>query len=272
MGRRHCVLAVHAHPDDESSKGAATMAMYAARGIRTVLVTCTGGEAGDVLNSSAGEIADLVATRRLELEEAVHIIGYESTHLLGYQDSGMDGAAEGGFATADLEGVVQRLVSVFRAERPDVVVTYDAAYAAGHPDHLRCHEAALLAFERAASRFEPGPTKLYGTRTHSPSRLLAMHQWLLAHDLASPYADALSAVSGNPTTTKVEVSGYLSVARRALQAHRSQVRPDEPWFFAVPLEALCEIYPWEDYELLRSRVSVAAEDGGVATDLFSGVN
>ena len=89
---RLCVLSVHAHPDDEASKGAATIARYHAEGVHTVLVTCTGGEAGEILNPDADTPeaqADLGAVRMRELEDAVRIIGYDSLHLLGYRDSGM---------------------------------------------------------------------------------------------------------------------------------------------------------------------------------------
>src|SRR3954468_189650 len=83
---RLCVLSVHAHPDDEASKGAATIARYHAEGVHTVLVTCTGGEAGDILNPAADTAeaqADLGAVRRRELEDAVRIIGYDASYLLG---------------------------------------------------------------------------------------------------------------------------------------------------------------------------------------------
>src|SRR2546423_15238839 len=87
-----CLLQVPAHPDDEASKGSGTTAKYAAEGVRNVLVTCTGGEAGDILNPAADTPdvrADLPAVRIKELHESVAILGYDSLHLLGYQDSGM---------------------------------------------------------------------------------------------------------------------------------------------------------------------------------------
>src|SRR5487761_800137 len=92
MSDRRCLLTVHAHPDDESSKGAGTVARYHAEGTYTVLVTCTGGEEGEVLNPAMDlpEIhADIAAVRQRELEEAVRIIGYDELVMLGYRDSGM---------------------------------------------------------------------------------------------------------------------------------------------------------------------------------------
>src|SRR5512132_2355216 len=87
-----CLLTVHAHPDDEASKGAGTVARYHAEGVHTVLVTCTGGEAGDILNPAMDREdvkADLPAIRRRELDRSVEIIGYDELVLLGYRDSGM---------------------------------------------------------------------------------------------------------------------------------------------------------------------------------------
>jgi mycothiol S-conjugate amidase len=79
--RRACLLSVHAHPDDESSKSAGAVARYAAEGVRCVLVSCTGGEAGD--NRLGAETGDVAAVRAAELRNAVRILGYEATHLLG---------------------------------------------------------------------------------------------------------------------------------------------------------------------------------------------
>ncbi|MGY9075612.1 MAG: PIG-L family deacetylase, partial [Acidimicrobiales bacterium] len=87
-----CILTVHAHPDDEASKGAGTIARYNSEGIRTVLVCCTGGEEGDILNPAMDRpevIENLQAVRRAELDAAAEAIGYDQVHMLGYRDSGM---------------------------------------------------------------------------------------------------------------------------------------------------------------------------------------
>jgi mycothiol S-conjugate amidase len=245
------LLAVHAHPDDESSKGAGTIARYTAQGIRCVLVSCTGGEAGEMRDLEA-PTGDVGAVRADELRRAVEILGYEATHLLGYRDSGVDGAEPDGFATRDPNLIVSQLVSVFRREEPDVVVTYDPGYAAGHPDHLRSYEAAYAAFDAAGGA--GGPSKLYGCRTHSPGRLRAMHDWLTSTGGDSPYERALAADPVDATITRIDIADYLPIARRALLVHRSQVSADDPWFFSVPVDVMRRIHPFEDYVLLRSRV------------------
>ena len=182
------VLSVHAHPDDEASKGAATMARYGAEGVRTVLVTCTGGEAGDILNPEADseEVrADLAAVRRRELDDAVRIIGFDALYLLGYRDSGMPdteaNAHPDNFANADLDEAVGRLVEIIRSERPQVLIGYGRDRVYAHPDHVRVHEITVLAFERAGDPDwypELGapwqPLKLYYTSGFTRERISSM--------------------------------------------------------------------------------------------------
>ena len=152
-----CLLSIHAHPDDEASKGASTVAKYKTEGVRAVLVTCTGGEEGDILNPvmDLPEIrADLAAVRKRELEVASALIGYDEVVLLGYRDSGMPdseaNARPEAFANADLDEAVARLVEIIRRECPQVILTYgDDQQGYPHPDHLRVHDISLPAFERA---------------------------------------------------------------------------------------------------------------------------
>jgi mycothiol S-conjugate amidase len=271
-----CLLAVHAHPDDESSKGAATAARYAAEGVRTVLVTCTGGEAGELREPSLADVVrarGLAAVRRAELAAATALLGYASTYELGYRDSGTGSPEPGTFAAAEVEEVSERLVEILRAERADVVVSYAEAYARRHPDHWQCHRATVRAFAAAAT---PSwrPSKLYLTRTHSSAKVRAMHDWLLAQGRASPYERLLvgpAAGGRDPTTTRIHVADHLAAARAALRAHRSQVPADDPWFFSVPTEVMAALYPWEDFELAVSTVPMVVDESGYEADLFSGL-
>jgi mycothiol S-conjugate amidase len=152
------LMTVHAHPDDEASKGPATVARYHAEGVHTVLVTCTGGEEGDILNPAMdqpGVKERIAAIRRSELEAAAAIIGYDEVVMLGYRDSGMpDSEANAdprSFAQAPLEEAVGRLVAVIRRTCPQVIVTYPREQKGyPHPDHLRVNEISELAFDAAA--------------------------------------------------------------------------------------------------------------------------
>jgi mycothiol S-conjugate amidase len=283
-----CVLSVHAHPDDEASKGAATMARYGAEGVRTVLVTCTGGEAGEILNPAAESDearTDLAGVRRRELDESVRIIGYDALHLLGYRDSGMAGTESNAhpdtFANANLDDAVGRLVAIVREERPQVIVGYARDRVYVHPDHLRVHEISVLAFERAGDPAwyldagEPWtPAKLYFSSGFTRARIQSMHDWFVARGEESPFTQWIErmeteAPEEDPTTTRIDVADYLVVGREALLAHATQVAPDS-FFFRVPLEVAREMYPWEDYTLAQSRVD-APRDGEYESDLFAGI-
>src|SRR5918995_1797929 len=171
-----CLMTVHAHPDDEASKGPGTIARYHAEGVRTVLVTCTGGEAGDILNPAMDrpEVrADLPAVRMRELARAAEVIGYDVVELLGYRDSGMPDMPENAhpeaFANAELDEAIGRLVAVIRRERPQVVITYGEDQSV-YP--LLAHETQID--PESPFWFAPRATRASGstptTTTSSPAR------------------------------------------------------------------------------------------------------
>jgi mycothiol S-conjugate amidase len=283
---RLCLLTVHAHPDDEASKGAGTVARYSDDGVRTVLVTCTGGEAGDILNPAADEPhvrADLGAVRRSELEESARILGYSALHLLGYRDSGMPGTDANNhsdsFAAADFDEAVGRLVRIIREERPQVVVTYGEDHSGyPHPDHIRVHDISVAAFDAAGDpdRYpEAGlpwqPLKLYYNHW-SRARLVALHQAHLDRGEESPYARWLerSEPEKGPPTTRIDVSDQLPRRRAALLAHRTQIDPESFWM-RLPDEVVRQVFPWEEFTLARSLVDNGVPPGDLEDDLFAGL-
>lgn len=243
------VMFVHAHPDDETTKAGGTSAWLAARGARTVLVCCTDGAAGDVTDHALLQGRPLASVRADELAASVAILGFDAVHQLGFADSGSDGEVVGGFASVPIGEPVERLTALIELEQPDVVVTYDPVYAVAHPDHLRCHDITALAFARAAT-VPHGPRKLYGTRTYSRERLQMTDTWLREHGRRSPYRKAIDNTAPENFTTRVHVGEHLLTARQALREHRTQVPHDHPWFYSVPDEALRDVYPWEEFELL----------------------
>jgi mycothiol S-conjugate amidase len=286
VGDRLALLAVHAHPDDEASKGAATVSKYVAEGVHAVLVTCTGGEAGDILNPAVDtpEIrARLNEVRMEELRNSVGAIGYDRLHLLGYHDSGMPDTEHNdrpdNFANADDDEVVGRLVALIRAERPQVVITYDEGRFYKHPDHLKVHEVSVAAFDAAGDpdRYpEAGPpwqpAKLYYTG-FSRRRVEILHHAYLERGEESPFGQWLEG-DGFPDdddrfTTFVDVGERLAVRRAALLAHRTQIDPESHWM-RLPDEALREIVPWEEFILARSLVDTGVAPGDVEDDLFAG--
>jgi mycothiol S-conjugate amidase len=282
------LMAVHAHPDDESSKGAATMAKYVAEGAHVLVVTCTGGERGSVLNPKLDrpEIwRDMATIRRAEMAAAREILGVDHTWL-GFVDSGLPEGdpppplPEGCFALQDVQVAAAPLVGLMRRFRPHVVITYDERGGYPHPDHIMCHKVSVAAFdaagdpERYPEQGEPWqPRKLYYHASFNKARVLALHEAMLAADLESPYTDWLKRWEadgiddrGHLVTTRVECAEYFPVRDEALRAHATQVDPDGFWFH-VPMEMQQRVWPTEDYELVRSLVdSQVPED-----DLFAGI-
>jgi mycothiol S-conjugate amidase len=281
------LMAVHAHPDDESSKGAATMAKYVAQGHEVMVVTCTGGERGDILNPAMDRpeiTADISAVRRQEMARAAEILGIQH-RWLGFVDSGLPEGdplpplPEGCFALVPLEESVPPLVEAIREFKPHVIVTYDENGGYPHPDHIRCHEVSVAAFDAAGDpdlhpdAGEPWtPLKLYYSHGFSRTRLVAMHEALLARGLESPYGEWLENWKpergdiSHRVTSRVECADYFETRDAALLAHATQIDPNSRWF-AVPLDVQREVWPFEEYELVRSLVdSTLPED-----DLFSGI-
>ncbi|HEY4454157.1 MAG TPA: mycothiol conjugate amidase Mca [Pseudonocardiaceae bacterium] len=287
MAEKLRLMTVHAHPDDESSKGAATLAKYVAEGHEVMVVTCTGGERGSILNPAMdqpGVAENMAAIRREEMAEAARILGVEH-RWLGYVDSGLPEGdpkpplPEGCFALVPLEESAGTLVEIVREFRPHVLITYDENGGYPHPDHIRCHEVSVAAFdaagdpERYPDRGEPWqPLKLYYGHGFSRAKILKIHEALLARGLESPYEEWLANWNSDRpdindrVTTRVECAEYFDVRNRALLAHRTQIDPNSRWFALDP-EFERELWPHEDYELARSLVDTTLPEN----DLFTGI-
>ena len=283
------LMAVHAHPDDESSKGAATMARYVDEGVDVLVVTCTGGERGSILNpalQNRPEIeADIARIRRAEMDRAREILGVRQ-HWLGFVDSGLPEGdplpplPQGCFALTTVEEGTERLVREIRAFRPHVITTYDENGGYPHPDHIRCHEISVAAFDAAADpdafagAGEPWqPLKLYYDVGFSFERFEALHAALVARGIDSPFEERRKAFEERAQkrrppkiTTRVNVADWFGRRDAALLAHATQVDPNG-WFFAVPLDIQREAWPTEDFELARSLVDSSLPED----DLFAGI-
>ena len=280
------LMHVHAHPDDESSKGAASTARYVTEGAEVHVVTCTGGERGSILNPKMERpeiLANITEVRRQEMERARDILGI-TQHWLGFVDSGWpDGdpkppLPEGCFGLAPLEESVEALVRIVRAVRPHVMTTYDERGGYPHPDHIRCHEVSVAAFEAAGDpeRFpdagEPWqPLKLYYHHSFNRPRMQALHDAMQQHGLESPWEERLKDWKPEPEwdariTTRVVCDRWFGVRDQALLAHATQIDPDGFWF-AIPRELQAEVWPTEDYELVTTHVEAPTPED----DLFAGL-
>jgi mycothiol S-conjugate amidase len=288
VGEQLRLMAVHAHPDDESSKGAATTAKYVAEGVDVLVVTCTGGERGSVLNPKLDRPdvwENIASIRREEMDRAREILGIRQAWL-GFVDSGfpegdpLPPLPEGCFGLVDPRVAAEPLVRLMREFRPHVVTTYEEDGGYPHPDHVMCHNVSVVAFDAAGDpdRFpaagEPWqPLKLYYNMGFSLAKFRAIHEAMLAAGLESPYAEMLSRWDasrdkGSRITTRVPCGDYFHVRDDALRAHATQVDPDGPWFRA-PLELQKKAWPTEDYELARSLVEPSGD--GTEDDLFAGI-
>lgn len=280
------LLAIHAHPDDESSKGAATYAHYVEAGADVLVVSCTGGELGDIQNQGLVPKAmanrDMAGLRRIEMANATREVGFD--HLwLGYQDSGLPENDEpvpaNSFSVIPLEYSAEPLTAIIRRFQPQVVITYDESGGYPHPDHIRTHEISLYAIQAAAdvSRYPDAGqpwqvSKVYYDRIFNAGRMDAMWEHLSSTQPDSEHLQQLKEMRDrmkerpDVSTTHVPVGDFLDVRDRALKSHASQVSPDSGFFF-WPNELQRTAWPYEDFQLASSLVEVSLPE----SDLFAGI-
>jgi LmbE family N-acetylglucosaminyl deacetylase len=183
MQKPPVILAVLAHPDDESFGMGGTLAVYALRGCDVYLVCATRGEAGDVDPAFLEGYASIAELREAELLCAAEHLGLKQVFFLDYRDSGMPGTEANDHPDAQINHSVEEVAGLvaehIRKLRADIVLTFDPIGGYRHPDHLHIQEATALAFEMAAdSTFHPGAGEPYqpaGLYFHLfPRRLLRM--------------------------------------------------------------------------------------------------
>jgi N-acetyl-1-D-myo-inositol-2-amino-2-deoxy-alpha-D-glucopyranoside deacetylase len=295
------LLLVHAHPDDESIGQGATMARYVAEGVGVTLVTCTGGEMGEILVPELAHLAadqddTLADQRRIELDNAMKTLGVTDYRYLGgfkrYRDSGMkwhaDGHAvpaddvhENAFWHADLTEAASHLVEVIREVRPQVMVTYDEFGGYGHPDHIQAHRVATYAASLAAVasyRRDLGEAhdiaKIYWGAMSAAKVREGLRDLRAAGDTTTFEGmdpDSLPAfmVEDDALSAKVDGDDYAAVKMEALKAHRTQISVDGP-FFALSNNQGNEIWGTEFYRLAKGVQGPTGPDG-LETDLFAGL-
>lgn len=281
------LMAIHAHPDDESSKGAATMAKYAAEGNRVKVVTCTDGRRGDVLNPAMdrpGVLENILEVRREEMARAAEALGVEHVWL-GYEDSGLPEGdplpplPAGSFAVQDPQAVTVKIVEQVRDFKPHVIITYDENGGYPHPDHLMVHAVSMIAWDKAGDpEFAPEagepwtPLKLYYSHGFILQRMKLLQERLYERGEKSPYElmikrwEEAEGDVFDRVTTQVECGDYFGQRAAALTAHATQIDPAGA-FLASPVEDQQDVWPTEEFELARSRVDTQLPE----TDLFAGI-
>ncbi|MEL4504724.1 PIG-L family deacetylase [Luteococcus sp. H138] len=221
------IVFLHAHPDDEASGTAGSMARATQQGDRVVLVYATNGDHGEVPDDLApGET--IVERRRKEAAASAEVLGTARVEWLGYSDSGMTGWEmnddPGSFHAADLDEAAARLAKILDEEDADVLVGYDWHGNYGHPDHVKVHPVAYRA--AALARRRPRVLEVTINRDETVRMVQAAKEqgMELAFDPTGPADD------GNPMGTpqaeihwSVDVSAQLSLKRQALLCHASQV-------------------------------------------------
>ncbi|MDA8319488.1 MAG: PIG-L family deacetylase [Actinomycetota bacterium] len=274
MNQPLTLMAVHAHPDDESSSTGGVLARYSDEGVRTIVVTCTNGEFGDgpagVKPGEDGhDTADVAQTRLAELREACKHLGVTELELLGYHDSGMPEweyrNRPEAFCNIPVDEVAGRIGALIERYQPQVVVTYDPDGAYQHPDHVQASRAAIAAVERSSI-----PAKLYLTamrrsdwqRIGEALRAAGeeIGDWQLTEE-----EERQSRASEARITTTVDIGAVLERKRAALLAHGSQI--SESWFSKIPDEVAASVFGVEHFIRARDTTGASVPE----TDLFAGL-
>lgn len=273
------ILLVHAHPDDETINNGATMALYAARGAKVTLVTCTRGEEGEVLVPGLSHLASdqrdaLGEHREVELENAMRALGVEDHRFLGnYRDSGMMGSEANNrsdvFWLADLDSAAELLVRILEEVKPHILITYDEIGGYGHPDHIKAHQVAMRASELSQWQIQ----KIYWNtmpKSVIAAGIAAMNE--IGSDFfgTDNVDDIAFAKDDSFVTTLIDGNEYVDAKIAAMKAHETQIALDGP-FFALSNNLGLQIWGDEYYTLVRGEKSPPFDSKGRENDLTSGI-
>ncbi len=269
------LMAVHAHPDDEATSTGGVLARYADEGLRTIVVTCTNGELGDlpggIKPDADGHDEELVVQMRMaELERACEILNVTHLELLGYRDSGMADWEHKGHADAfcnvAVDEAAERLSKLFDIYRPDIVVTYDEDAGYNHPDHIQASRVTAAAVEATGI-----PKKFYLTASRSNRwariRKVLEEQGveLPARPQPSPEMVARMQAQEARITTVVDVGLFVERKLEALRTHVSQIQ--DSFWSRLPSEALAEVFGEECFVLIKDTTQAQLPED----DLFAGL-
>ncbi len=211
--RNYSLMAVFAHPDDESFGPSSTLAMYASRGVKTYLVCATRGEKGKVGGEEAVMSPEEVGKlREEELRCAAETMGLESFRLLGYPDGGLE--------EVDFNELTGRIVAVIREFMPDVLITFGPEGITGHPDHKTVGRAAKEAFHAAGDPARFAETISEGLEPHAPAKL---YFYVLPRSMVEALKLDFQGVDDSLVTTVIDVSGFEEKRAKAIRCHTTQL-------------------------------------------------
>jgi len=277
------MLAVLAHPDDESFGPGGTLALYARKGVETYLACATRGEAGDVPDELISEELDFARHRENELHCAAGVLGLTRVHMLDYRDSGMPGSPDNthprALAAAPVEEVAGKIAILIRKIRPQVVITFDPIGGYHHPDHIAVHKATVMAYTLASDSDFPGENlpphrvqKLYyHTFPRRWLRTMVRIMPLLGKDPTkwgrNGDIDMTAIAAQNfPITTRINISSVKEIKENASACHRSQLEGGSP-SRSLLSKLIATLNPHEDF----MRAEPAANGIKMEKDLFAGV-
>lgn len=275
------LLAVFAHPDDESFGPGGTLARYAHQGFQVHLVCATRGEAGASDLDDLGDCEDLACRRQEELRCAADVLGLTAVHILGYRDSGMAGSDANehpnALAQADPAFLAGQIAAWICALHPQVVVTFDSFGGYGHPDHVAMHHATRQAFNRVRRGLLPAeeqPQKLY--YTVFPRRALRWAVRVLPLLGRDPSAMGKNqdidlreiAAHETPVTTRIDVRQFYETRQEAGACHSSQLSGPSSIFGWLPKWLVRRLFGTESF--YRAFPPFGDSDP-LERDLFAGV-
>lgn len=283
MTTQYRLLGAYAHPDDEQGVSG-LMHKYANQGVDVTLVCATRGEAGEIAPGVDATPANLGHVRENELMCAAEKLGITNVYFMNYRDSGMMGTPENAdprcLWRANVLEVTEQLVRIIRRHKPHVILTFDPNGGYGHPDHIKIHQAATMAYFMAGdARIFPEqlkddlvawmPLKLYwGAFPRSRFARYAEMAEKLGLDINVPMREFLKrAMPDEIITTRIDVAGFVDLKLHALSCHASQMNPNSI-FAKIPPEIRREGLGTETLIRVESRVAPAPE---IETDLFAGI-
>jgi LmbE family N-acetylglucosaminyl deacetylase len=272
------LLAIYAHPDDETFGVGGTMAHYADRGIPVTMICATRGEVGEIAPGTGATPETLGQFREQELRDAMAILGVSDVRFLDFRDSGMQGTPENddprSLHRAAAARVVEPLVRAIRELRPDVIATWDSTGGYGHPDHVAIHHHATAAYRAAADAAQHAslgaPWRARGLYyTAIPIReFVRLGQEMRKRGIemgGAPGGDEnLARMARVEPNCIIDVSAQYERKQQAFAAHRTQFSPDDP--FANMPDDLARSFFGREYFY---RAEPLLHDGAVIDDLLA---